>query len=229
MGDDMKKIIIKSLLALILIAAFVVSFLRISESAKAFAALPVIVIDAGHGGMDSGTVGEDGTLEKDINLDMALRLYDKFAGAGYSVYMTRTDDFDGQGWDVYNKNADMSKRVELINSYENAVVISVHQNSFTNETLSGAQVFYSSNNEKSSYLAECIRQSICQRLQPMNERAVKEGNDLSRILCEANPPAVIVECGFMSNKEELEKLKDETYREGMAYAIFMGTLNYLKG
>ncbi len=229
MGDDMKKIIIKTLLALILIAAFVFSFLRISKSAKAFATLPVIVIDAGHGGMDSGTVGEDGTFEKNINLDIALRLYDKFSGAGYSVYMTRTDDFDGQDWDVYNKNADMSKRVELINSFENAVVISVHQNSFTNETLSGAQVFYSSNNEKSSRLAESIRQSICRRLQPLNERAVKEGNDLSRILCEANPPAVIVECGFMSNKEELEKLKDETYREGMAYAIFTGTLNYLKG
>lgn len=223
------KIFIRIIFGILIAAAFILSMTHLSKTAKASLSFPPIIIDAGHGGMDSGTVGEDGSLEKDINLDIALRLSEKFSGAGYPVYMTRTDDFKGQSWATYNKNADMTKRVELINSYDDAIVISVHQNSFTDSSLNGAQVFYSSNNDEGMRLAECIEKSICEKLQPGNRRTVKEGNEISRILFEAKPPAVIVECGFMSNEEELQKLKDENYREGMAYAIFTGTQDFLKG
>ena len=223
------KTFIRIVSGAVVLAAFILSMAHISKTVNTSLSLTPIVIDAGHGGMDSGTVGKDGSMEKDINLDIALRLCDKFSAAGYPVYMTRTDDFKGQSWATYNKSADMTKRVELINSLEDAVVISVHQNSCEDASLSGAQVFYSTNNADGMRLAECIRQSICEKLQPGNSRQTKEGNDLSRILFEATPPTVIVECGFMSNENELRKLKDEGYREGMAYAIFTGTQSFLKG
>ncbi len=182
--------------------------------------LPTVVIDPGHGGADCGAVGINGILEKDINLKLSLFLASEFENAGYKVILTRSEDVmlvDTKGTHTTKKSSDLTARTQI--AEEGGLFISVHMNKFPEEKYKGAQVYYSVNDVRSERLAEMLQSGIASSLQPDNKRAIKSGAELyllDRIKC----PAVILECGFLSNSEEAEKLKDEEYLSKLAFEIF---------
>ena len=189
-----------------------------------------VIIDAGHGGEDGGAE-VDGILEKDINLSIADKLADTLRLCGVRVTEIRDEDIS-----VYDDSAqllrekkvsDLKHRVEIVNGSENNILVSIHQNKFDNSAYSGAQVFYSSNNDKSRVLAGSIRNSVVSLLQNDNTRELKPANSDIYLLDNATVPAVIVECGFLSNDEERAKLLDSGYQSEMAYSIAMGVLEYI--
>lgn len=191
---------------------------------------PIIVIDPGHGGEDGGA-SANGVLEKDINLAIALKLRDMLKAAGYKTVMTREDDIS-----IYDtstattrekKNSDLKNRTEIINSDKNNILVSIHQNKFEQEKYSGTQMFYSVNDPKSERLAEEMRQSVTGLLQPENKRELKPASDSIYILKQAQIPAVIAECGFLSNSEEASKLSNEAYQQKMSFALCCGVMNYV--
>lgn len=200
--------------------------------AKPLQTCPAIIIDAGHGGYDGGAQAADGTQEKNINLAIALKLKEYLSLGGFNVILTRDKD-EGIEDDVTasiakRKVSDMKKRLKIINDNEDAVFVSIHLNKFTTSSVSGAQVFYSQNNEKSVKLATEIQKSVVNMLQKDNERQVKKGDKSIFLLKNANIPAVIVECGFLSNKEELSLLKDDDYQSKMAFSIYCGIMEYFQ-
>lgn len=191
-----------------------------------------IIVDAGHGGDDGGAIGIDGTVEKDINLDIALKLEKILKFYGFNVIMTRTEDVmtcdDGLDSLRKRKVSDIHNRFDLMRKNPDAVFISVHQNKFEDTSQHGTQVFYSGNNEKSKELAEAIQTSITSAVQPENGRVVNKSGSGIYLLYHAEIPAVLVECGFISNPDEVKKLKDESYRMKLAILIADGLLKYLR-
>lgn len=189
-----------------------------------------VIIDAGHGGEDGGAE-VDGIFEKDINLSIADKLADTLRLCGVRVTEIRDEDIsvydDGAQSLREKKVSDLKHRVEIVNGSENNILVSIHQNKFDNSAYSGAQVFYSSNNDKSRVLAESIRNSVVSLLQNDNTRELKPANSDIYLLDNATVPAVIVECGFLSNDEECAKLLDSGYQSEMAYSIAMGVLEYI--
>ncbi len=191
----------------------------------------VIIIDAGHGGEDGGTQSADGVLEKDINLQISLKLNSLLRIMGYNTVMTRQQDkliYDESCTKMRQKKvSDINNRLEITKSYPDSLFISIHQNYFTESKYSGAQVFYSPNNEESAVLAQSIQQSVCTLLQKENSRKIKKSGSEIFLLDNIKSPAVMVECGFMSNADEALKLTDEEYQKKMALAIASGINNYL--
>jgi len=167
-----------------------------------------IIVDAGHGGMDGGATAADGTVEKDINLSIALKLRDMLDTAGYNVIMTReTDDdiADDSAKTVrQQKVSDIKNRMKIIEQTPDALFVSIHQNHYGGPSYSGAQVFYSKNNPESEKLAKAIQQDIRSLIQPQNQRAVKRTGTEIYLLYHAQSPAVMVECGFLSNAGDAE-------------------------
>lgn len=185
-----------------------------------------IVIDAGHGGADPGKIGINGKLEKDINLSIALLLKQFFEAEGIQVVMTRNDDNGLYDESAANKKVqDMKRRVEIIEDADPVLVISIHQNSYHEEYVSGAQVFYFVSGEESKALAGFIQEEL-RELDPENKRQAK-GNDSYYLLKKTSKPIVIVECGFLSNMTEAEKLSQQFYQEKSAWSIYMGVMKYL--
>lgn len=180
----------------------------------------ILLIDPGHGGFDGGTVAIDGTREKDINLAVSLCLRDMLCVCGVPVELTRdTDAATGS-----NKTEDMRERLQM---YEHSsVVIAVHQNHFHQAKYSGAQVFYSANHSDSARLAETMQRSIISRMQPQNTRSIKAATDGIYLMYHTTVPAILVECGFLSNPEELALLKQNDYRQCMAWSICLGYWEY---
>lgn len=191
-----------------------------------------IVIDAGHGGFDGGAVGYDGVIEKGINLDIALTLRDLFLINGFEVVMTRTQDVGlctEQAKTIREKKTqDMKTRLDMIRANPNAIFISVHQNKFDQPSSSGAQIFYSKNNEKSELLASIIQRQMREKLQPENTREHKKSGKELYLLDQSDMPAVMVECGFLSNPEESKKLQDPIYQKQIAFVIFSSVMEFLK-
>lgn len=185
-----------------------------------------VIVDAGHGGADPGKVGVNDELEKDINLKIARLLKQFLQAEGIEVIMTREGD-DG----LYDENAsnkkvqDMKKRLEIIESSNAALVVSIHQNSYHEEYVRGGQVFYYATSEKSKRLAETLQEQL-KELEPDNKREAK-GNDSYFLLKKTSKPIAIVECGFLSNREEAAKLSDAVYQEKLAWNIHMGVMKYL--
>ncbi len=191
-----------------------------------------VIIDAGHGGEDGGAIAQDGTLEKDINLSISKKLETALKVMGYNVIMTRSKDELIYDADVsktmrQKKVSDIHNRTDLINSTPNSVLISIHQNKFSQSQYSGTQVFYSSNNEDSKPLAQSIQLSVRKLLQQENKREIKKTGTNIYMLYYANVPAVMVECGFLSNYEECNKLKTDKYQKQMVFCIMYGILNYI--
>lgn len=190
--------------------------------------LPRVVIDAGHGGEDGGAVVGK-VLEKDINLAIARDLADLLTLCGFETVMTRQTDsaMTGEGEDVrQRKYNDMKLRLAMFNESERNVIISVHQNKFSSVQSHGTQVFYSPNHPDSAFLAECIKSSVKAALQPQNERETKAAGKEIYLLKNTKNPAVLVECGFLSNSNERQKLLDSDYQKQMATAVAGGFLNY---
>lgn len=180
----------------------------------------VIVIDAGHGGFDPGAIGVTGTFEKDISLSIALKTQELFEKNGTVTIMTRADDSDLGD----NKKEDMKNRREIRDINESELFISIHLNSFPQSKYSGAQTFYPKD-EKSKLLAQCIQKKLKEIVDNTNERVEKELNDVY-MLKKIKVPSVIVECGFLSNSEEEKKLQEEEYQSKLAWAIYLGVLDY---
>ena len=191
-----------------------------------------IILDAGHGGEDGGAVGADGTMEKDINLSIAKKLQQLLLVSGFNVRMIRDSDVsiysDGMETIKEKKVSDLKNRLNIANESENNILISIHQNKFPQSQYNGTQVFYSENNPGSKELAENIRESVIGFLQPENKRETKPATKDIYILYNCKNVAVMVECGFLSNNAELQKLKDETYQDEMAFSIYCGFLEYIK-
>lgn len=147
---------------------------------------------------------------------------------GFDVIMTRESDIstDAENTSLSKKSSDLHNRLKLMTENPDAVFVSIHLNKFTATNVSGAQVFYSPKTEKSDLLAQSVQSSIKNLLQPNNERVIKQGTKSIFLLDNAVVPAVIVECGFLSNKAELEKLKDEKYQSMMAFSVFCGIMDY---
>lgn len=181
-----------------------------------------VIIDPGHGGIDVGTVGIDGSLEKNINLSISLDLYDYLMVSGINTVLTRDGDYEVYRAGEKRTKSDLYNRMDFINSVPDSILISIHQNHFENEAEWGTQVWFSPNDEISPTLAEKILQSVKKNIQPENKRENKVSDNSYYILYKAQKPSVMVECGFVSNKNENNKLQDKEYQKDMAYSILAG-------
>lgn len=189
----------------------------------------LVIIDAGHGGDDPGKIGVDGVQEKDLNLKMALALRDLLEQQDVEVLMTREDAGGLYDERTSNKKVqDMRRRCELINREKPACVISIHQNSYHEESIHGAQVFYYKTSKESGELAKILQKELVRVVEPTNHRQAK-ANDTYYLLKKTEAPTVIVECGFLSNWDECAKLQNEEYQAKLVWAIQMGVLKYLNG
>jgi len=190
--------------------------------------LPTVIIDAGHGGEDGGAVGVNGCLEKDINLSIAKELKSSLESLGVECVLTREDDrllYDRNvNYEGRKKRLDMLERLRIATSYENAVFVSIHQNSFSQEKYSGLQIYYSEVNEGSRLLADTVSTAVKRTLQADNDRGSKPSDGNIYLLDRLSCPAVLIECGFLSNHAECDLLCTKEYQvalcETMAKAIF---------
>ncbi len=193
---------------------------------------PVIIIDAGHGGEDGGTQAADGTLEKNINLSIALKIEKILTRYGFDTVMIRNTDkmiYDDSVTGVRNKkSSDLHNRMDIMKKYPGSVFLSIHQNHFSESKYNGAQVFYCKNQPGSAELADSIQKRIVSDLQNDNTRQITPCNSSVYLIYNAATTAVMVECGFLSNKAEAQKLSDNTYQYEMALAISKGLMNYLQ-
>lgn len=186
----------------------------------------VILIDAGHGGDDPGKIGINQAKEKDINLVIAEKLKVCLEKAGFEVVMTREADESVKGPEQGSKkSADMRNRCTKIRESKPVMAVSVHQNSYTEEYVAGPQVFYYTTSAEGKEIAECIQDVMNEELQIERPREIK-ANDTYYILKRSEAPAVIVECGFLSNEKEAELLITDVYQQKVAEAICKGIQKY---
>lgn len=189
---------------------------QVSESA-------VVVVDSGHGGSDPGKVGINGALEKDINLKISKKVETYLKAENIEVIMTREDE-NGL---AESKVEDMKKRVAVINEKKPVLAVSIHQNSYGQESIHGAQVFYYSHSAEGRQAAEIMQKALL-TADAENKRQAKE-NDTYYMLKRTEVPVIIVECGFLSNQEEAQKLVTEEYQEKIAKAVCEGVVTYIQG
>ncbi len=190
----------------------------------------VVIIDPGHGGFDGGAVAYDGTVEKDINLKISLALSDMLRSAGYKVILTRNSDVGTDNLEsgsiAQRKKNDLKNRLELMKDFPDGIFVSVHLNKFTTTAARGSQVFYNGKVAESAILGDAIQKSIVKLLQPENTRVNKLATTSTYVLYNATIPAVLVECGFLSNASELQLLKDNEYQKKLAFCCFSGIVDY---
>jgi len=191
-----------------------------------------VIIDAGHGGEDGGASSAAGLVEKNVNLSIAQNLRVMLEANGINVVMTREDDkllydrnvdFHGR-----KKKLDMAARLKVMKESENAIFISIHMNSYSDPKYSGLQVWYSQNHGDSMTLADLIRQNNQKHLQSDNTRRIKAATSAIFLLNEAPCPAVLVECGFLSNTDEAAKFEGEEYRQRLAFMLFGSIMEFLR-
>ena len=222
-----KIVVIFTLIATFLTSLFCVSAMNNVHTVKSDVSFLRIVLDAGHGGVDGGAVGTlTKVSEKDLNLKVVKQLEYYFKNANFNVVLTRTSD-DGLYGSAKNnlKRADMKKRKEIIEEIDPAIVISVHMNKYSGATRRGAQVFYKKGDEKGKCLAVKVQNAFNEMQESVKQYSPLTGDYY--LLNVSNCPAIIAECGFLSNPEDEKLLCTEEYRNKLAYAIFTGTVNYL--
>ncbi|MEE1024485.1 MAG: N-acetylmuramoyl-L-alanine amidase [Acutalibacteraceae bacterium] len=228
----MKRYILSILCLVMFIIIYTVSvnLTVITSSSRVESIAPIVVIDAGHGGVDGGAVASDGTNEKDINLAIAIKLNELMKLNGFSTVMTRTEDISIHEDDAetirQKKVSDLKKRLSILDDGDALCMISIHQNIYSSSKYSGTQVFYGKNNVLSKSLAGYIQSEVVVLLQPDNKRVIKQTTNDIYLLYNAQKPCVMVECGFMSNQKELSDLKNDEYQTKMAFAVFAGFLEY---
>jgi N-acetylmuramoyl-L-alanine amidase len=217
------------LLALVYVISTQAGKLAAGGNVRAGKEKPVVVIDAGHGGNDPGKIGIDGTLEKDINLQIAKRLKKYLEASDVKVVLTREDDKGLYSErDSKKKMADMNKRCEIINEANAALTISIHQNSYHQENVFGGQVFYYKRSDKGKELAEILQDRFDYVLGEKNTRLAKP-NDSYYLLLHVRTPIVIAECGFLTNWKESALLNSADYQDRLAWTLHMGIMEYLNG
>jgi N-acetylmuramoyl-L-alanine amidase len=179
-----------------------------------------IIVDAGHGGIDGGATSCSGVLESQINLDIALRLNDLLCFLGYDTKMVRTTDtsiYTEGNTIAAQKVSDLKQRVKLVNETENAILISIHQNTFSDNRYSGAQVFYA-DDEISRKLAQELQTDFIATLNPGSKRKCKPSDGIY-LMQNIQRPGVLIECGFLSNPEEEAKLRNDGYQKELACVV----------
>ena len=182
----------------------------------------VVLLDAGHGGSDSGKVGVNGAKEKEINLKITKNIKDLLEREGVQVVLTREKDEQLAA----NKVEDLKCRVNLMNDTKPVLAVSIHQNSYYEENVFGAQVFYYRTSEEGEKAAGLVQNAL-QQVNQKNTKKIK-ANDTYYILKKTKVPTIIVECGFLSNYEEAQKLMDEDYQTAVAEAVTEGILSYIE-
>jgi len=189
----------------------------------------VVIIDAGHGGEDGGAVGINGCIEKDINLEIALTLYELLRACDVPAVLTRSEDvmlYDNS-LPGKKKSQDLKKRLEISQSYRDTVLVSIHMNSYPSEKYKGLQVYYSGNDPESKVLADLIQSKTQLLLQPENKRQTKKATSAIYLLHNAKVPAVLAECGFISNQSEARLLCTKEYQNKIAVIIYTSLIEYI--
>lgn len=193
---------------------------------------PTVIIDPGHGGEDSGAVGVGGVLEKELNMQISLQIAEDLKTRGYNVIFTRTDDCllytEAENIKGLRKISDLKNRCKIANSYPNAIFLSIHMNSYSEEKYKGLQVYYTPDDSESSALASKIQSSVREKLQSDNKRTVKNGRGIY-VLENTEPISVLVECGFITNREDCERLSQKEYQKQLSFAIVCGIIEYNEG
>ena len=220
-----------SLCGLIFVANKGFKYKSASYSAADNKSLPTVIIDAGHGGEDGGAIGVNGSYEKNINLSIAKKLNSLLNACGIKTVMTRTEDIllydKNSNYEGRKKALDQAARLKISESYDNAIFVSIHMNSFPQEKYKGLQVYYSSNNPSSSKLAEEIQTLTRTYIMNDNQRKTKDSDGKIFLLDKMNIPSVLIECGFLSNHDECVKLNDENYQNELATVICCAICKYL--
>lgn len=184
---------------------------------------PVIILDAGHGGEDSGAVGKNGVLEKDLNLSLSKTLAAMLRLAGYTVIESRTEDrllCDDNVPKGHRKQTDLSNRLALTQKHPGCVLISIHMNTFPGADCVGTQVWYSEGHADSKAWASAVQNAVKEQLQPQNLRRIKASTSGIYLLKKAECPAILIECGFLSTSVECERLCDPVYLGQLALVFF---------
>ena len=201
------------------------------EAADAIPYDKIIILDAGHGGEDPGAIGVTGVYEKDLNLELVLEIGKILEEKGYIVVYTRTDDKllynEEQNVKGIRKIYDLKNRCEAANKYPDSVFVSIHMNSFGDGKYSGLQVYYSPEDEASRLLADKIQSSVRDSLQKDNNRTIKQGDGMY-LLENTEPTSVLIECGFLTNQTECEKLSQKEYQKELSFSIVCGIIEYVE-
>lgn len=201
---------------------------KLVNASKDMSENKVILVDAGHGGVDSGMVGVDGLKEKGINLKIAQKLKSVLTKKGFTVVMTREEDKGLYEENTQNMKAqDLQNRIALIREYAPVLSVSIHQNSYSDPQVSGPQVFFYEDSEEGKKLALAIQEKMNQELNVSRPRVAK-GNKTYYLLKRSEGVINIVECGFLTNQEEAELLKQEDYQQKVAQSIADGINEYLQ-
>ena len=185
-----------------------------------------VIVDPGHGGRDGGAVGLDGVIEKDLNLDMSQKLAAFLELDGINVVMTRNADTDTDGKDDgFSKRQDILNRLSLSEKYPNSVFVSIHMNYSTGTSDKGFHAFFGHNDHGSEALARSIQTAVDKSGLANRIRDVKKAPTTVYLMKNLEVPAVLVECGFISNREDCAKLYDESYRMAFAFSLFQGVVS----
>lgn len=231
------KLRYKILFVLVLLSIISIITFSVAMNKEVLASLPVkdriIVVDAGHGGLDGGAVSVDGTKEKDINLIIAKYLENYLKQGGAKVIMTRTSDISlhksENATTKQKKREDLLNRKEIANLSGADMLISIHLNKFSEGKYSGAQVFYETKFLKSKEIANSVQNSLKNQLNKNNNRVEMKIDSSKLQFQNLSIPAIIVECGFLSNSDEAKLLSTDEYQKKVALSIYLGILNYYNG
>ena len=229
--------VITTVMSLVLLSAFITNLLQNNyRNSDNFAITNanvgrVIIIDAGQGGEDPGAIGVDGSYEKDLNLTVATTIGEILTEKGYTVIYTRTEDkmlySESENIKGMRKLSDLKNRVKIAEEYPGATLISIHMNSFGAAQYSGLQVYYQASKDNSRTLADAIQNKVRSTLQPENDRKVKSGEGIY-LLENSSLNTVLVECGFLTNPTEAEKLCEKEYQNQLSFAIVCGIIEYIE-
>lgn len=230
----MKKLHLKVFAMLLFVVVYVTVYTasqwKTAHTVSTLMQVPVtVIVDAGHGGEDCGALSSAGIRESDINLYISLKLEQMLALCGIRPYLIRDEDISvhTEGNTIRERKvSDLNNRIDIINSFQNAVVISIHQNHFSESRYSGAQVFYAQT-ERSKDLADKTQTYLKIALDPSNRRETKEAESvyiMKKIRC----PGILVECGFLSNPQEERLLLNDNYQTKVSCAISCALIQYLE-
>lgn len=222
----------RPVLLFLLVTAIIGTVSPCSAAAETKADLtPVLIIDPGHGGLDGGAVASDGTKESAVNLAIALRLRDLCLLLGIPCLMTRTGEelpYPAELSGIREKKVwDQRRRIDLVNETENAILLSIHQNYYPDDRPSGTQVIYGSEEASACFggiVHELLRSSLC----PENRRVASPAPESIYLLRQARRPAILAECGFLSNPAELALLRSPEYQTKIAAILLAGFQQYLQ-
>lgn len=227
MRQSVKRVRLIGFFVCLLTMVIVARCVSNTHSASATPQTPFLLIDPGHGGEDGGATGVDGVSEKTLNLSIATNVHDILSLCGVTVKMTRDEDVsihdEGCSGIRQIKVSDMNNRLKLYDAA--AATVSIHQNHFSVAKYHGAQVFYSAAHPQSNRLATSVRERIVSLVQQENTRELKKATDSIFLLHRTTKPAILVECGFLSNPQECEKLQELSYQQQIAFAIAVGILD----